>query len=249
MGIGRTRWLRELRTSPAATSVLVCFPPGGGSAGAFRGLAQAVEPSIAVYAVQYPGRQDRLGEPSIPNLVAMAAEVTNDLDACGEVPRLSLFGHSMGATVAFEVARGLERLGRPVHHLFVSGRIAPGQPYSGALHRGSDAELITELERLANDPASVTLLRTESSVAELVLPALRADYRAVETYSYEPGEALRCAVSALVGADDPTVSMDGVRLWAQVAAGEFESAVFPGRHHYLDECLPELAAYIGARLG
>ncbi|RMI30432.1 thioesterase II family protein [Nocardia stercoris] len=249
MAIGRTRWLRELRAAPAATAVLVCFPPGGGSAGAYRALAQAVEPDVAVYAVQYPGRQDRLGEPSIPDLAALAAAVTADLVACGPVPKLSLFGHSMGATVAFEVARGLEREGRPVHHLFVSGRIAPGQPYSGALHQGSDEELIAELERLANDPASVAVLRTEPSVAELVLPALRADYQAVETYAYEPGASLRCAVSALVGDEDPTVSVDRARLWAQVAAGEFESAVFPGRHHYLDECLPELAAYVGARLG
>ena len=248
MPIEATTWLRALRAAPNAHTVVVCFPPGGGSAGAYRALAQQVGQGIAVYAVQYPGRQDRLGDPLVPDLTELAEHVTADLLGWGAVPSLALFGHSMGATVAFEVARRLQREGRDPVQLFVSGRIAPDARYAGRLHVGSDADLIADLERLANDAASVSMLRDDAELAELVLPPLRADYRAVETYVFEPGSPLRCPVSALLGEDDPTVTIEQAQEWRAHTDGEFEVTTFPGRHFYLDERVAEVAAYLAARL-
>ncbi|MCM6772322.1 alpha/beta fold hydrolase [Nocardia sp. CDC159] len=241
-----TKWLRELRGVPGPRAVLVCFPPGGGSAVAYRALAGRIGGAVAVFAVQYPGRQDRLGEPMITDLAALGEEVARDL-AVGQTP-LALFGHSMGATVAFETARRLQTRGRDPIHLFVSGRIAPDAPYEGRLHEGSDAELIDELERLANDPASVAVLRSEPTLAEIVLPAVRGDYRAVETYAFQPGEPLRCNVSGLVGDEDPTVTPDRMREWQRHTTGEFDLTVFSGRHFYLDENPGAVADLVNARL-
>lgn len=238
-------WLRELRAAPQARTVLVCFPPGGGSAGAYRALAQQLRPDTAVFAVQYPGRQDRLGEPLITDLRVLADRILPEL-AVG-APRLALFGHSMGATVAFETARRLESAGQQVLRLFVSGRIAPDAPYAGAIHRASDDEVIAELERLANDPASVAMLRSEPSLAELVLPAVRADYQAVETYRYEPGPALRCDISALLGDADPTATAEQAGEWKRHTTGGFELATFPGRHFYLDEKVCAVAEFVNER--
>lgn len=178
-----TTWLREMRGVAKPRVVLVCFPPGGGSASAYRPLAQRLPADVAVFAVQYPGRQDRLGEPMLPDIPALAERVTADLLIYGPRP-LALFGHSMGATVAFETARRLEAAERVPVHLFVSGRSAPDAPYLGNLHQGPDADLIANLEQLANDPASMAILRSEPRLAELLLPAVRGDYQAVETYSY-----------------------------------------------------------------
>ncbi|MBF6331273.1 thioesterase II family protein [Nocardia transvalensis] len=243
-----TTWLRQLRGGPEAHTVLVCFPPGGGSASVYRPLAQRLGTGIAVVAVQYPGRQDRLGDAMIPDLTAMADQVVGDLLAWTAWPRVAVFGHSMGATVAFETARRLQAKGREVIHLFVSGRIAPDAPYSNRLHQGSDADLIAELERLANDPESVAILRSEPSLAEVVLPAVRSDYRAVETYAYRPAEPLRCSVSALLGDADPTVTAEQAEQWRRHTSGEFDLALFPGRHFYLDEKVPELARFVSSRL-
>ncbi|NQE92576.1 thioesterase [Nocardia terpenica] len=242
-----TTWLRELRGVAEPRVVLVCFPPGGGSASAYRPLAQLLPADLAVFAVQYPGRQDRLGEPVLPDIPALADRVTADLLTWGPRP-LALFGHSMGATVAFETARRLEAAERGPVHLFVSGRIAPDGPYSGAVHRGSDAEVIAELERLANDPASVAILRSEPGLADLVLPAVRGDYQAVETYVYETGKPLHCNVSALLGDADPTVTPEQAGRWRDHTEGEFELTTFPGRHFYLDEKVPEVADFVTARL-
>jgi len=240
-------WLRELHAVLDPRTVLVCLPPGGGSASAYRALARRFGADTAVFAVQYPGRHDRLGDPLIGDLPELADRIVAALSP--GAPRLALFGHSMGATVAFEVARRLEAKGHNPIRLFVSGRLAPDAPYSGAIHSAPDAEVIAELERLANDPASVAILRAEPSLADLVLPAVRADYRAVETYRYEPGELLRCGISAMVGDEDPTVTPEQVDHWRRFTAADFDLTVFPGRHFYLDEMVTEVGEFIIERLG
>jgi thioesterase domain-containing protein len=156
-------WLRTLRSEAVVRHHLLCFPPGGGSATAYRDLAQRFGPGVAVFAVQYPGRQDRLGEDPITDLVALADRIAREVLAQGRVAGLSLFGHSMGATVAFETARRLERAGQPVTTLFVSGRPAPTFEETGRLHLASDDDLIGDLVRLAADPAPLEMLRAEPS--------------------------------------------------------------------------------------
>lgn len=244
-----TAWLRALQVAPSARAIVVCFPPGGGSAGAYRALAQQIPQGITVYAVQYPGRQDRMHDPLVADIGELAEHITTDLLSWGAVPNLALFGHSMGATVAFEAARRLQRQDRDPVRLFASGRIAPDAPYSRRLHAGPDADLIADLERLANDPASVAVLRAEPALAELVLPPLRADYRAVETYVFTPGERLRCPVSVMLGDADPTVTIEQAWGWRTLTDAEFEITTFPGRHFYLDDHVSEVAAHLAARLG
>ncbi|WP_019926636.1 thioesterase II family protein [Nocardia sp. BMG111209] len=245
--IPATEWLRQLRSAAEPGTVLVCFPPGGGSIGAFRELAREFDSGTAVFAVQYPGRQDRLDDPPQPGLVATAERITADLLTWPPV-RLALFGHSMGATIAFETARLLAARGREVTTLFASGRLAPDEPATGSVHRGTDDDLIDELARLADDPASVEILRTEPALAELVLPAVRSDYEAVETYVHRPGEPLRCTVSVLLGEDDPTVTVEQAHRWRAHTTGEFELTTFPGGHFYLDTRPAEVARLIATRL-
>lgn len=245
-----TDWLRELRPDPAPHTVLVGFPPGGGSATAYRALARRFGSGTAVFAVQYPGRQDRLGEPLLTELTEIAERAAQDMLSWPTTPRLAIFGHSMGATVAYEAARRVEAAGRTVDHLIVSGRPAPDFVETGQLHQGPDADLISQLELLSNEPASVAILREEPSLAELVLPALRADYQAVETYRYLPGEPLACPITALVSSEDPTVTPDQVAGWRAFTSAGFATETFPGGHFYLDlpETQPAVADFIARRL-
>lgn len=136
-----TDWLRVLRADPTPRHHLVCFPPGGASVTAYRELAARFGAGAAVVGVQYPGRQDRLGESVVSDLSELADAIAAQLLGQGPHTGLSLFGHSMGATVAFETARRLERAGQPVRMLFVSGRPAPTFDDPGRLHLGSDDEL------------------------------------------------------------------------------------------------------------
>ncbi|MEU7632533.1 alpha/beta fold hydrolase [Nocardia sp. NPDC049220] len=243
-----SKWLRSLRSEPQGRHALLCFPSGGAPATTYRDLAQRFGADIAVLAVQYPGRQDRFGEAPITDIAVLADRIAEEVLTRGAVERLSLFGHSMGATVAFETARRLERDGRQLATLFVSGRPAPTFVETQRLHLASDDELLRDLERLAADPASVGLLRSEPSLAELVLPAIRADYQAVETYRYRSGVALRTDIAALVGTEDPTMRPEQADEWRGHTSGGFERATFPGGHFYLDEHGAEVADFVGRHL-
>lgn len=227
-------WVRVLSPEPAPHRRLVCFPPGGGSAPYYRTLSARIGPGAEVSAVQYPGRQDRLGDPLVTDLHELADHIAAAL-LTQPGPARVLFGHSMGATVAYETALRLDAAGQPPHALIVSGRPAPAYEETGTLHRADDAALIDDLERLATDPASVAVLRAEPGLAELVLPALRADYQAVETYRQRPAPALRCPVLALISTADPTTTVAQAQQWAQVTDGDFTLRTFPGGHFYLDD--------------
>lgn len=237
-----SRWLRALRPVRAPRAHLVCFPSGGGVATAYQELARRMAPDVAVSAVQYPGRQDRFAEPLCTVLTDLAAAVAAELPA---EPGLVLFGHSMGATVAYETAR---RLARAPGLLVVSGRPDPRYAEPGALHRGPDAGLLDDLERLAEHPATVAALRANPDLAELVLPAVRADYTAVETYRHTPGEPLSCPILALVADADPTVTVEQSDGWRHFTTAGFDRVVFPGGHFYLDACPGEVAALLSARI-
>ncbi|MFF2083179.1 thioesterase II family protein [Nocardia sp. NPDC058176] len=236
MGVNATatEWIRVLRKDPSAGGQLVCFPPGGGSAAVYRELSRHVGPGVDVTAVQYPGRQDRLDEPVLTDLHALADRIATDLLA-QPAPARTLFGHSMGATVAYETARRLAEGGAPVRALIVSGRPAPTFVETALLHQASDDALLDDLERLAADPAPVRMLRAEPDLAELILPAVRGDYQAVETYRHRPGPRLSCPVVALISTEDPTATPAQAEEWETMTDGPFTLTTFPGGHFYLDE--------------
>ncbi|WP_410877185.1 thioesterase II family protein [Nocardia sp. A7] len=229
-----TEWVRLLRPGTSACGRLTCFPPGGGSATFYRALARHIGAGVEVTAVQYPGRQDRLDDPAITDLHVLADRIAADI-ARQPGPARTLFGHSMGATVAYETALRLAVAGQPIAALIVSGRPAPEFVETARLHQATDGALIDDLERLANDPAPVRLLRTEPGLADLVLPAVRADYEAVETYRHRPGPLLSCPVVALVSTEDPTTTVAQAEQWRSVTDGPFSLRTFGGGHFYLDE--------------
>ncbi|WP_149360635.1 thioesterase II family protein [Lolliginicoccus suaedae] len=252
MAFASSPWLRTFKTTPGTPRTdLVCFPPAGGSASAYHGLAKELAPGIAVAAVQYPGRQDRLDDPMIDTIEGMASAIAEAITASRSVGRpLALFGHSMGASVAFETARALHERGAASAHLIISGRIPPHHPRDTAFHKATDADLITELERLANDPASVQILREVPEIAEMVLPSVRNDYKAVETYHYQSATpSLDCPLTVFVADDDPTVTVEQSREWARHTTGPFDLVTFPGRHFYLDEQTEAVAKNIATLIG
>ncbi|MEU5698704.1 thioesterase II family protein [Streptomyces aurantiacus] len=226
-------WLRRFRPRPEAKVRLVCFPHAGGSATYYHALAQspALMPTAEVLAVQYPGRQDRRKEQLMDSVPELADRITASLTPYDDRP-LALFGHSMGAVLAFEVAQRLrERSENQPHWLFVSGRRAPSRFRRGTVHLLGDAELVDELRRVGGtDPR---FLDDEELLAEII-PVVRNDYRATEEYRWSPSSPLRCPVTALAGDRDTQAPPDDVAAWRQHTDGPFDLKVFSGGHFYLD---------------
>ncbi|MFE3643182.1 thioesterase II family protein [Streptomyces sp. NPDC059169] len=222
-------WCRRFHPAPDAGRRLVCFPHAGGSASFYHPVSAALSPGVDVLAVQYPGRQDRRQEPAVDDIGLLADLIAEALEAWTDRP-LTFFGHSMGAVVAFEVARRLERDGDGPVRLFASGRRAPSAYRDEQVHRRDDDGIVAELRALSGTDSRVL---DDEEMLRMVLPALRSDYKAVETYRCEPGAVVRCPVTVLVGDDDSKTSLGEARSWDSHTTGTCDLQVFPGGHFYL----------------
>nr|AFI57003.1 thioesterase [Amycolatopsis orientalis] len=237
-------WVRRFHPAPEAPHRLLCLPHAGGSASYFFPVSRALSPGIEVLAVQYPGRQDRRAEPLIDSIEELADQVTEAIDGFTDRP-LAIFGHSMGATLGFEVARRLEKRGTVPAALFASGRRAPSRHRDERFHEGTDDELLANVRSLAGTDQA---LLGDDEIVRMVLPAIRADYRAAETYRYPDGPDLTCPIFAMVGDDDPKATVDEASSWERHTSGSFELKVFPGGHFYLNEHSPAILDTISTHL-
>ncbi|MEU6679658.1 alpha/beta fold hydrolase [Streptomyces sp. NPDC046925] len=242
--MGSSHWIRRMGMKGPGDIRLVCFPHAGGSVTFFAGLARALAPDVEVLGVQYPGRQDRHREQPVEEIPRMAEAVNEELAAVLSDGRpYAFFGHSMGALVAFEAALSL-RGGRPskdLTRLFVSGRAAPlAGPRPGDRLSG-DEELLTELHRLGGVGREVL---DDPEMLSMIMPAVRADYRALATYGMTPGASLDCPVTVLTGEADPIVSPEEAAQWEGLTSAPTEVRVFPGGHFYLQDQVGQVAAAV-----
>ncbi|MEV8423052.1 thioesterase II family protein [Streptomyces niveus] len=232
-------WIRRFRPASAASTQLVCLPHAGGAASFFLPVAKALAPGTDVLAVQYPGRQDRRAEKGIDNIPDLADAVAREVREWSDRP-VTLFGHSMGATVAFEVARRLRGTDVDLLGLIVSGRCAPPCTCVATRELSTDENILDEVRRMSGTDAQVL---GDDDILRMILPALRSDYAAVQSYRGEPGASVPYPVVALIGDADPQVPVDDARAWVDHTEADFEIQVFPGGHFYLNDQAP---AVIGA---
>lgn len=240
-------WVRISKPNPQARLRLFCFPYAGGAASIYRTWPQYLPAEIEVCAVQLPGRENRIRERAFADLVALVQALRPHLSAYLDKP-FALFGHSMGALIAYEVARQLQLDGQTPTHLLVSGRRAPILPETDVLLHNitSDEKFLVELQRrYGNLPA---VLFEDAELRELFLPLLRADLTAVETYPSITKTVLPCPVVALGGAADPRVTYAELQAWQALTQASFAMHTFPGGHFYLNEQIQPLLSTIAGHL-
>lgn len=225
---------------------LVCFPHAGGAASTYLPLSNGLAPDVDVVAVQYPGRQDRLRQEPFTDIHRLAERLAEVIAAADDVP-LAFFGHSMGAVLAYETARRLIERGRPgPSHLFLSGRGAPDTRPEALERLRTDADILQVVRRLGG---TVPRLLEDPDLREMVMPALRADYRAIDSYSWKAGPPLDVPISVLIGDRDPLISVESTVGWRDRTTAGTTTHVFAGGHFYLDERLPEVVEAILDGLG
>lgn len=211
----------------------------------FRGWPAALPPTIEVCALQLPGRGSRFRETPCPSIATIVEGAAGGLDGELDLP-FALFGHSMGAVVAFELARELRRRGAPGPRLLaVSGHQAPQRPDPDPpFSHLEDAAFLREVQqRYDGIPPEVL---AEEELMQLVLPVLRADVRALEAYALAPEEALDCPISCFGGVADRHVSLADLEAWGEHTVAGARVRTFPGGHFFVesssDDVLRELSA-------
>jgi medium-chain acyl-[acyl-carrier-protein] hydrolase len=242
-----TAWVRCPRPSDQAVARLFCLPYGGGGAAIFREWPRDLWPEIEVWHVQLPGREARHRELPLTRLDALVEPLAEAL-----VPHLdrpySIFGHSMGALIGFELARLLRRQGAPgLSHLFVSARWAPHLPdQRPPLHGLPDPDLVEQLCRRYNGMPRAVL--ESADLMRLFVPIIRADLTLTETYVYAPEEPLDCSISAFGGLEDGAVTRNDLAAWGDQTRGSFTLRMLSGGHFFLQPLRPRLLSAIAADL-
>jgi medium-chain acyl-[acyl-carrier-protein] hydrolase len=224
-------WLANVQTTPNAVLRLFCFPYAGGSSIAYHNWISALPDGVAVYPVQLPGRGGRWHEAAftrMPDLIDAA------MDGLAPVltGRFAFFGHSMGALIAFELARRLAVDGRPgPEKLYVSGRKAPHcVDDQTATYLLSTHEFVERLRLLNGTPRAAL---EDPELLDLVLPIIRADFELVQTYKCEPAVKLECPIGTFGGEIDSHVSIHELEGWATHTSVSFSMELLSGDHFFI----------------
>ena len=244
--VTKNPWFFMNAPDPQARLYLFCFPYAGATAQVFNSWQTAFTPGIQVCPVQYPGRGNRMREPAFTDCRLMVEAFLPHLIPLLNKP-FAFFGHSMGAIVAFEVARALRRQRnlQPAH-LFVSGRRAPQvprrEPYTYNL---PDDEFTEELRRLNGTPREVL---EHEELMKLMLGIIRADFTVTQTYVYTQEPLLTCPISTFGGLDDTDVLREDLAPWCQETTGACSLRMFAGDHFFIHAAAPSLLTIMNEEL-
>jgi surfactin synthase thioesterase subunit len=223
-------WIK--RFPGKAGGAVVLFPHAGGAAAAYRPLAKSMAAKgVDAYVMQYPQRADRLTHPAAETVQALAAELfeAGEWDRVGP---LRLFGHCMGAVVAFEFARIAEQRGVDVRELWVSASQAPATVAGSPPLPTAAREVVADMVDLGGtDPR----LLADEDFVELLIRAVLADYEAFNRYSCAPDVQIRADIHVLGGSHDHRVDRDMLQRWEAHTAKAFTLLMFDGGHFYINE--------------
>jgi medium-chain acyl-[acyl-carrier-protein] hydrolase len=245
---GSARWVVRPQAVPHPTFRLLCFHHAGGTASFFREWPAGLPSTVEVCAIQLPGRESRFSEPLFDRLPNLLEPLSEALLPLLDRP-YGLFGHSLGALIAFELARHVRRAGaRQPLHLFVAGRKAPHLPDEhGSLHTLTDDALIEELVRRYDAiPAEV---RHVPELMEILTPVIRADLTIIGTYRYQEADRLDCPITVLAGAHDRSTDQAQLLAWQEHTTAACNLQMLDGDHFFPQSQRRVLLHLIAQELG
>ncbi|MEU7176843.1 thioesterase II family protein [Streptomyces celluloflavus] len=236
------KWLTGPDAGRDAGARLFCLPYAGGGAAAYRDWPGLFPGGIQVCPVELPGRGRRLVETPYSRLRPLVAALADALRPAMDRP-YALFGHSMGALVAYELTRALRDRGLPQpSHLIVSGAAAPGTRRARpVMHNATDDEMRDELRVLNGTPGE---LLENAELMELMLPTLRADFSVLETYVYREAPPLDVPLTVLGGTADPSVEISALQGWRDRTTAGSRLRLIAGDHFFLHSAAAEVIAAV-----
>jgi surfactin synthase thioesterase subunit len=230
------------------TVQMFCVPHAGGAASAFRRWDGQTGDGLSVVPLELAGRGPRTGEAFSPTVPTAVTDLIEQMKTKRNDGPFVLFGHCMGAVIAFEMARRLRVTGdeEPVL-LVVSGRNPPYLPneWSRTVAPLGDDELFVELQAVGGVPAGLS-----RAMAGAFLPVFRADQAMVRGYQVGGREPrIGPPVLALAGDDDFMTSDELLPGWAEYTESNSCSVrKLPGNHYFVYNWVPQVGAFVEEQL-
>ncbi len=227
-----SKWLVGPPCKGTARLRLLCIPHAGGSPSAFRPWGDWVPDGVEWVVAQLPGRESRFSEPALREVDAVVEGLDAALTALQPLP-LVLFGHSMGALIAYELAQRMHGDGYTAPALLaVSGHGSPQNPrnYNDLVDPDSPSFVAEVARRYDAIPATIL---AEQALLAFYLPLLKADFSIVTGYTPRGHAPLNCPLLVLGGDSDPHVPADTLAQWQACTSSRCDVQVFSGAHFYL----------------
>lgn len=232
MNIARSscRWLLRAPAAAVAGRIrLFCLPHAGGGAAAYLSWAAALGPGVEVLPLQPPGRENRFNELPLRDMAGFVAEALAAVGPVTDTPYV-LYGHSMGAVVAYQLTQILRRHNLPMPALLVlSGSRAPyladPRPLLSSLEDAALVEAVQSRYGVQFEPELLEVLHA-------TLPTLRADLQVIESRSFEPQPPLPVPMLVMAGESDPGVTLADARQWERHTCATFTFKLFAGAHFF-----------------
>jgi medium-chain acyl-[acyl-carrier-protein] hydrolase len=226
-------WLATGPVSPEARVRLFCLPQAGGGAGDFDLWPKEISSSLDLCPVQLPGRQDRFVEPAFRNMMDLVSELAVVVAENADLP-FAIFGHCMGALIAFEIVRELRRKQEPLPlYVFLSSYVAPQNSEVDLAKRIYCLPEKEFIERIRERSILDTDSLDNPELLKLMLPLLRADYSLCETYRYDVEAPLKCPIAVYGAESDPALKESDIAAWRSQTQATFSLRMVPGENKSL----------------
>lgn len=227
------QWIKVFQPRESAPFKILCFPYAGGGASAYRHWPEFLTDKIELWAVQLPGREDRIQEAFYDSVESITKELLKVINKKMDTPFV-LFGHSMGAVLAYEFAKILKKNGmNDPKHLYLSGRKSVN--YSSKQRQFSKMS-DKELEWMAiHKLGSSNKIAEHPELQKIFLRTLRADFKMIESYKASDDIKLTCPVSVFYGLSDESYTEEQYKAWNCITDGKFKSKAFQGGHQFASE--------------
>ncbi|MGV9351943.1 thioesterase II family protein [Streptomyces misionensis] len=236
------RWFHPLEADRDASVLLFLLPHAGGGAAMFRDWLPLLPSDVAPRALTSPGRDARLAEPPLRDWDALYGAVHDAVVGELDGRPYAVFGHCLGAHLAFRLAGRLVAEGRPAPVLLGVSGWAPRGFFRASLADSEmpEADLLAHVRRLGSFPEEI---QRDPALLARVLPALRADLRVAATFT-DDGAEVTCPLVSYGGDADPLmVEPDAMTHWADRTSHYLGHTWLPGGHFFPEEHAAEIAPH------
>jgi medium-chain acyl-[acyl-carrier-protein] hydrolase len=231
---------------PNALVRLICFSYAGGSSATYLSWQNDLDSNIELAVVQLPGRGARLSTPPFQTMTEIITALFLALEKLSNKPFI-FYGHSMGARVAYELTLMLLRFQRPLPiHFIASGSVAPCIERTKELtYHLPDDEFIIKVGELNGSPPEVL---ANKEIMLLILPALRADFKIIETYHNNSKLTIPTKISVLAG-DQEDLEIAHVEAWFALFQTKADLHWINGDHFFIEKNKTEVLEIVNTLIG
>jgi external thioesterase TEII len=210
----------------------------GGSSYSFRPIMTALE-DVEVIPLELPGRGRRMHETLLTDFDEAANDIYNQLLDHIDDRSFSIYGHSLGASLAYKVCSLLEAIGEIPVSLVLSGNPGPGVTTRRAKSKLEEKEFIEEVRKLGGVPPE---LLDSKEFLHFILPILRADFTLSENGDLQKVPVVNTPIYAIMGDEEEHVGH--IDSWQYCTHTDFNYKTLPGGHFFIDQHPGEMANII-----